>query len=413
MSVSTGLRNKTQRFLMDLIRIPSMRGKEGPASRYVHANIQSLVDHSELLPIDDSIMQDPDYAFPLPGLSYKDTPNVECIIRGSGEGPTIVLNAHLDVVPPAEGQDDAFNPREAHGVIFGRGASDDKGQVATMYALALLLHERGIRPKGDLIFHFVIEEENGGNGTLAMVRRGVKADAAIVLESSDLAVIPAVRGAVWFQLKVFGRAAHSGNAQGRISALDKAFEAIQIWRGYHDRLLAESRHLPLFDKYADPMPLTIGQCQAGIWPASVPALAVLKGLIGFLPNKNRHEVQTGLRQALLDEGDDWLREHFELTFPMLNNDGNSLPVDHPLVTGLVETAQKYGLPGEVRAMTAACDAWLYNNQVGIPTVVFGPGSILHAHSKEEQIALDDILQAAEILADYVTGDVQMGLLTKS
>lgn len=413
MAETAALRRETQQFLMDLIRIPSTRGNEGPASRYVYDKICTLVDQCELVPIDDSIMQDPDYAFPLPGFTYKDTPNVECVIRGSGEGPTIVFNAHLDVVPASEGQEDAFIPRDENGVIFGRGASDDKGQVATMYALALLLRERGIRPKGDLIFHFVIEEENGGNGTLAMIRRGVKADAAIVLESSNLAVIPAVRGAVWFELKVFGRAAHSGNAQGRISALDKAFEAIQIWRGYHDRLLAESHHLPLFDKYADPMPLTIGQCQAGAWPASVPSLAVLKGLIGFLPNKNRHEVQAGLRQALLDEGDEWLREHFELSFPMLNNDGNSLPVDHPLVTGLVKSVQAKGLSGEVHAMTAACDAWLYNNQVGIPTVVFGPGSILNAHSKEEQISMDEILQAAEILADYVQGDAQMALLKKS
>lgn len=410
MSCSQEIRQKTQQFLMDLISIPSTRGNEGPASRYVYAHLQSCVDHCELVPIDDAIMQDPDYAFPLPGFTYQNTPNVECIIKGTGEGPSLVLNAHLDVVPPSEGQIDPFKPREENGVIFGRGASDDKGQVATMYAVALLLRERGIQPRGDLIFHFVIEEENGGNGTLAMVRRGVKANAAIVLESSNLAVIPAVRGAVWFELKVFGRAAHSGNAQGRISALDKAFDAIQIWRGYHNRLLAESRHLPLFDQFADPMPLTIGQCQAGAWPASVPALAVLKGLIGFLPNKNRHEVQVGLRQALIDEGDEWLREHFELTFPMLNNDGNSLAVDHPLVTGLVKSIQKMGCPGQVQAMTAACDAWLYNNQANIPTVVFGPGSLLYAHSKDEQIAMDDILKAAEILVDYIQGDSLMGLL---
>ena len=245
---------------------------------------------------------------------------------------------------------------------------------------------------------------------MAMVRRGVKADAAIILESTDLAVFPAVRGAVWFELKVFGRAAHSGNVQGRISALDKAFDAIQIMRDYHDQLLAESRHLPLFDQYPDPMPLTIGQCQAGTWPASVPALAVLKGLIGFLPNKNRHEVQAELRQALLENGDEWLREHFELTFPMLNNDGHSLPVDHPLVTGLVKSIQKYGLPGQVQAMTAACDGWLYNNQAGIPTVIFGPGSLVYAHSKDEQICLKDILAAAEILADFIQDDSIMALL---
>lgn len=407
MICSDDIRQKTQKFLMDLISIPSTRGNEGPASRYVHANLMPYVDRCELVPIDDSIMQDPDYAFPLPGHTYKDTPNVKCLIEGTGEGPTIVCNAHLDVVPPSEGQIDPFCPREENGIIYGRGAGDDKGPAATLFALALLLRERGIRPKGNLIFHFVVEEENGGNGTLAMVRRGVKADAVVVLESTNLAVFPAVRGAVWFELKVFGQAAHSGNVQGRISALDKAFEAIQIWRDYHDRLLAESRHLPLFDQFADPMPLTIGQCQAGIWPASVPALAVLKGLIGFLPNRNRQEVQAGLRQALLDNGDEWLREHFELTFPMLNNDGNSIPVDHPLVTGLVKSIQKNGLPGNIQAMTAACDAWLYNNQAGIPTVVFGPGSMTHAHSKDEQISLDDILKAAEILADFIQDDFRI------
>jgi acetylornithine deacetylase len=412
MACSGEVRQKTQKFLMDLISIPSTRGNEGPASRYVCTHMKPNVDRSELVPIDDSIMQDPDYAFPLSSLTYKDTPNVECIIEGTGEGPTIVCNAHLDVVPPSEGQVNPFIPFEKNGVIYGRGASDDKGQVATLYALSLLLREKGIKPKGNLIFHLVVEEENGGNGTLAMVRRGVKADAVIVLESTNLAVFPAVRGAVWFELQVYGRASHSGNSQGRISALDKAFEAIQIWTNYHDDLLAKSRHLPLFDKYTDPMPLTIGQCQAGTWPSTVPALAILKGLIGFLPNKNRHEVQYELRQALLDSSDEWLREHFKLTFPMLNNDGNSLPVDHPLVTGLVNSIRNNGLPGKIEAMTAACDAWLYNNQAGIPTVVFGPGSLTYAHSKDEQISMDDIIKAAEILADFVQGDSQMALLQK-
>jgi acetylornithine deacetylase len=386
---------------MDLIRIESIRGNEGPASRYVLENIAPYVDSCELVPIADSIMQDPDYAFPLPGHTYKDTPNVECIIKGSGEAGAVVFNAHLDVVPPSEGQVDAFRPCEENGIIYGRGASDDKGQVATLFALALLLRERGIRPKFDLIFHFVVEEENGGNGTLAMIRRGVHAKAAIVLESTNLAVVPAVRGAVWFELKVFGKAAHSGNTLGRVSALDEAFKAIQIFRNYHDRLLAESRHLPLFDQYPDPMPLTIGQCQAGTWPSSVPALAVLKGLLGFLPNHNRHEIKQGLREALLKDGDEWLRENFELTFPMLNSDGNSLPIDHPLVTGLVEATIRNGFPGHIQAMTAACDAWFYQNQAGIPTVVFGPGSLTYAHSKDEQIVLEEILKAAEILADFI------------
>jgi acetylornithine deacetylase len=401
MAYSEEIRQKTLNFLMDLVAIPSTRGNEGPASRYVHANIAPYVDRCELVQIDDSIMNDPDYAFPIPGHTYQDTPNVECVIEGAGEGSTILFNAHLDVVPPSEGQVDPFTPRFENGIVYGRGSSDDKGKAATMFALALLLRERGIRPPGNLIFHFVIEEENGGNGTLAMVRRGVQADAAIVLESSDMAVFPAVRGAVWFELKVFGKAAHSGNIHGRVSALDKAFQAIQIFQDYHNRLLAESRHLPLFDQHIDPMPLNIGQCEAGNWPASVPSQAVLKGLLGFLPNHTRHEVQAGLRQALIDHGDEWLRKHFELNFCMLNSDGSSIPVDHPLVTSLASCIRSHGLPGEIKAMTAACDAWFYNNLAHIPTVVFGPGSLGYAHSKHEQASIDEILQAAEILADFV------------
>jgi acetylornithine deacetylase len=411
LNIPTSIRDQCQKFLLDLLAIPSLRGNEGPAARYVQQAMAELVQRSELVPVPDSIIQDPDYAFPLPGLSYTDTPNVECVIVGDhGQNADntagrkrIVFNTHLDVVPPSEGQNQAFSPYIKDGLIYARGACDAKGQVATLYALALLYKDRGIRPRNDLLFHFVIEEENGGNGALAMIRRGVEADAAIVLEPSELVVIPAVRGAVWFELKVFGRAMHSGSTLGRISALDKAFEAIQIFKDYHDRLLAESRGLPLFDTYADPMPLTIGQCNAGNWPASVPSEAMLRGLIGFLPNKNRHEVQEGLRMALCTYGDEWLREHFELTFPMLNNDGNMLPVDHPLVQSLLSAVENNGHPAIVRAMTAACDAWRYQNQAGIPTLVFGPGSLSVAHSKDEHISLDEVLTAAEILFDFCEG----------
>lgn len=392
---------QTLQFLEELIAIPSTRGQEGPAARYVLDRFLPIVDSAVSIPMDDSIINDPDYAFHIPGFSYRDSSNVECIIRGTNPGRALVFNAHLDVVPASEGQVDPFKARYDGISIYGRGACDDKGQIATLFALATLLKERGIRPPCDLIFHFVVEEENGGNGTLAMVRRGVKADAAVVMEASDLNIFAAVRGAVWFTLEVYGKAAHSGNAQDRVSAVDKAVQAIEIFQRYHDRLLAESRHLPLFDQFADPMPLTIGQFNAGVWPASVPNTAVLKGLLGFLPNVNRKQVQEGLREALLSDGDAWLREHFKLEFDMLNNDGNQISVDHPLVTTLSDSIRRFGKTGQHRAMTAACDAWQYANTLGIPTVVFGPGTLLYAHSKEEQIRLDDIILAAEILIDFV------------
>ena len=226
MQFSNHVQYTTIEFLKDLIRIPSTRGKEGPAARLTQERFLPYVDESNLVEIDDSIMDDPDYDFPLPNFTYKDTPQVEAILRGEGTGKKVVFNAHLDVVPPSEGQVDAYNPLEKNGKLYGRGAIDDKGGIATLFALAMILKENGVKLKGDIIFHFVVEEENGGNGTLAMVRRGLEADAAVILEPSDLAIFPSVRGAVWFELAVFGRATHSGNISGRISAVDKAYHAI-------------------------------------------------------------------------------------------------------------------------------------------------------------------------------------------
>ncbi len=122
------IENLTRTFLMDLIRIPSTRGNEGEAAKYVYQAFKPLVDQVELLPIDDSIMEDPHYAFPLPGFTYKDSFNVECVIRGKNPDKTVVFNAHLDVVPPNEGQIDPFKPKYEDGIIFGRGACDDKGR---------------------------------------------------------------------------------------------------------------------------------------------------------------------------------------------------------------------------------------------------------------------------------------------
>jgi acetylornithine deacetylase len=401
MTVLADIRDKIEAVLIELIRFPSIRGEEGPVMRYFGEQIAPWVDASTLVPIDDAIMEDSDYAFPLAGQTYRNTPNLECLVEGKGNGPTIVFNTHLDVVPPSENQTDAFSPRRVEGKIFGRGACDAKGQAAVLLALAVLLRAKKLQPPGDILFHLVIEEECGGNGTLAMIRRDLQANAAIVLEPTEMAVIPAVRGAMWFELQTFGKAGHSGSAKGRISAFDKAIEAMDILRGYHDRLLAESRGIELFDVFPDPMPLTFGQCTAGTWPAIVPEKAVVKGVFGFLPNRTRAQVREGMLEAIRTEGDEWLREHFELSFPMLHSEGNLLPVDHPLVTSLLRAIRKSKVKENISAMTASCDSWLYNNRAKIPTVVFGPGSLSHAHSAQEQIAIEDVLTAASVLVDFI------------
>jgi acetylornithine deacetylase len=386
-------------FLCDLIRFPSTSGKEQEAMEYIAKRMAELGE-VEKIPLSNTLREDEDYSDPVPGIEYDGRFNVRFRFPGTGGGKSLLFNAHLDVVPPSQGQDRPFDPQVKDGVIYGRGACDAKGMSATLFLLFSAMKRLGIQPQGDIIVHFVVEEENGGNGTLAMARKGEKADACIVMEPTDLRIFSSVRGAVWFRVTCTGKPGHSGRAGDTVSALKMAIKAIEILDGYHDRLLAESRGFPLFDPYPNPMPITFGKLAAGDWPATAPSRAVVEGVLGLLPNKTRYQVMDEMRQAIMNEGDDWLKEHFTLDF-MYRHDAQVTETDHPLVTGLEQTCKELGAPGEVSAMTASCDSWLYNNQLGIPTVVFGPGSLRYAHTNEEQITMDEIANAATVVMQFI------------
>lgn len=403
-TVAASLRQDMTTFLCDMIRYPSVRGQEGPVNNYIHKSLGSFCTDALLMPIPESFKDDPLYCWPMPGLSYEGTSNLRLGIRGTSPDLTrsLLFNAHSDVVPASKNQERPFDPYVQDGIVFGRGACDDKGQIAVLYLLIRMMNALQVRPKGNLWFDIVIEEENGGNGTLFMVRNPVKVDGAIVLEASEHKVYAAVRGAVWFELICYGKPGHSGRASDVVSALKEAVKAMNVLEQYHASLLELSRGKnPLFDAFENPMPVTFGMMNAGDWPATAPATASVKGVFGFLPNSSVREVQAGMMNAIRNSPHEWLKEHFELKFEMLNNEGNEIPPTHPLVEEMRQAMILVGEQVEVSAMTAACDAWRYNNMLKIPTIVFGAGSLKYAHSNQEQIALTEIESTAVALLRFV------------
>ena len=386
--------------LQDLIRIPSTRGHEGEAMKMLQSRLDPVVDLAELVPVSDDIQDDPDYSFKLEDFSYANQPNLRVVKNGSGGGKSLIVNTHLDVVPASPGQEGPFDGRLEDGVVFGRGACDCKGQAATFFLALAALKDLGVELKGDVIGHMVIEEECGGNGTLACIRGEDRADAALVLEPSEFKILPSIRGAVWFTVTCYGRAGHSGQAGRTVSALKEAIRAIEILEGYHARLLADSKGHPLYDAYENPMPITFGMMEAGDWPAMAPNWATFKGVLGFLPNKTKEEVMQEMQDVLKAEGGDWLPDHFEIEF-MYRHDCNEVPVDHPLVETLQNACRRNGREPEIAAMPASCDAWFYTNLIDVPTVVIGSGTLSVAHSSQEQIPVQDVVEGAAILAEAI------------
>ncbi len=390
---------QTTDFLSKLVSIPSVSGQEAEAMDWIAEQFARFDVEIEKIPLSDNLKTDPDYSSPIPGIAYNGRHNLRIVRRGRDRSKALLFNAHVDVVPPSEGMDDPYSGKVKDGILYGRGACDTKGPLSTVYCLLSMLEEQRIEPDRDLIFHFVVEEENGGNGSLAMARHGEKADGCIVLEPTEGRVLTSIRGAVWFKIEFTGVAGHSGEAGRTRSALLMAHEAISCLTEYHRDLLASSKGIDLFDAYENPMPITFGRLSAGNWPAAAPNSAILEGVLGLLPNKTKEDICREMEAALLGSGLN--PSDFKLTFTYRHDCSVTDPTGE-LPQGLLASGRAVGIDSKIDAMTASCDAWLYNNYLEIPTVVFGPGSLSVAHSKNEHIQLLEIEQAASAFLDLVS-----------
>ncbi len=384
-----------QDFLERLITIPSLSGQEDEALAVAQEWFERIAP-VERIPMSDALRDDKDYSDPIPDIHYEGRSNLRTVLSGKGRGKNLLLSTHIDIVPPSQGQTTPFQPDISNGKMFGRGSCDAKGQIATILLTMMAVRELGLDLKGNLIGHVVVEEENGGNGTLAMVRHGETADGCVVLEPTEHRILSSIRGPAWFRITVRGKAGHSGTVGKTQSALKMAIRVIEILEQFHADLLAESRGDPLFDRHTNPMPLTIGQLHAGNWPATAPGEASLAGVLGFLPNKDSQAVMDGMMQAIRTQGGSDIANNLSIDFTY-RHDASVVPVDCVLVKELETAVAKAGQPPQVDAMTASCDAWFYNNQLGIPTVVFGGGSLSTAHSIHECMPLDSMEKAAHIL----------------
>ncbi|MCC6444719.1 MAG: ArgE/DapE family deacylase [Armatimonadetes bacterium] len=387
--------------LCDLIRYPSLPGEEEPAIRFLAGRFRALSGETSLLPIPPGIKEDPDYTFAERELHYEGRHNLAHTRKGGGQGRSLIMQSHVDVVP-AVGWEEAFIPKVEAGKVFGRGACDAKGQVVTLYWALRALDRAGVRLRGDVITQIAIEEEFGGNGALALLMDGPRADAALILEGTRLHIHPANRGAIWFCIRVEGRSVHMGRKHEGINAIEKSMEIIRLLQEYEIRLVAESQGIPLFERYERPVQVNIGIMRAGDWPATVPGSAVLEGGVGFLPNKPMSAIKTEMASLLASIRDPWTKEHITLEFPKLHNDAYRTDPDHPSVSALSEACRSSGLPSEVFGWNVSCDARLYHHRGQMPAIVFGPGDIAQAHATGESIEIAQMRDAALAIALFLT-----------
>jgi acetylornithine deacetylase len=320
-------------------------------------------------------------------------PNVVARV-GTAGSRSLMFNGHLDVVGIegmthlAWGDDSRDNCR-----IYGRGSSDMKSGVAAMCAAAARAVDSGLA--GEIIVAAVVDEEYESAGTRTIVERGIRADAAIVTEPTQLAIMPAHLGFVWIDITTHGRAAHGSRWDLGVDAIRHAglvlaeidrLDADELPRRGHPLLGRPSVHASLIDGGTG-MSTYPDRCTVRIERRTIP---------GETPENVRRELEDACARVAARRPT--FRAEVAVTFSQAPSD---VAVDAPIVRALGDAIRGQGETVRVEGMTAWTDAALLNT-AGIPAICFGPGDIRLAHAAEEYVKIDEIERATEILSRLAT-----------
>ena len=394
-------------FLLDtartLIRIPSWAGNESDAQRAVARIMADIGLKTDVWLIDLPALQ----SHPAASweLDRSEALGVTGKLEGDGTGPSLVLNGHVDVVPPGKEElwtHPPFDPVISDGRLFGRGSLDMKGQIAAGLAALKAVSEARVNLIGSVRFQSVIAEEDGGLGTLAAILREGEADGAIVLEPTNLTVAPVQAGCINFRLRVPGRAAHGAVRDEGVSAFENAFglyraiEQLESLRNHDDS--SDS----LFADYSIPFPISIGTINGGDWASSVPDHMSMEGRMGVRPDESLGDARAEFERAVAEasQTNSFLREHPPVVewwggcfFPTQTR------ADDPLIRHLCQSIE--GEPGHVatlRGVTFGADAGLFKQILNTPVALFGAGDIRKAHRPDEWVEVNQLESMARILS---------------
>jgi acetylornithine deacetylase len=380
-------------FLDALVRERSLPGAEQRAEDVLAAELQRIGMAVDRVPFPDSIELDP-AAGVGPG-SYAGRTIVVGRL-GTDGGRRLILNGHLDVVPAGDERlwtSPPFAPRIHDGWMVGRGAGDMKAGLAmATLAVEALLKADAAEPPVTLVG--AVEEEQSGNGTLASIRAGIVGDAALLLEPTDLRLLVAGIGVLWFEIEVFAEAGHALGAGPAMGALTVALRVIEELR----RLESELNLFGGRERHA----LNIGTFTAGDWQSSIPGSARIGCRLGFPRGMAVEEAMRRVRETVeRAAGAEPACAAPRVCFNGFRAEGYELPADDPLVTALaVAHHEAHGRTPALVTTAGTTDARFYRNQLGIPALCYGP-RVENMHAADERVELASIVAGARTLARFL------------
>lgn len=337
-----------------------------------------------------------------PGHNYDGRYNIYASFKGNG-GKSIMFNGHVDTMP--SGDVNMWNtpphePTIKDGKMYGLGVCDMKGGLMASAMAVELLKDAGIPIPGDVIITSVVDEEGGGNGSIAAAINGQKADAVVVCEPTDYELITAHMGFIFFKVEIEGKAVHSGSKWLGVSAIEKAVKLMRAIDELEHKWLMTYKHALL------PSPTSnAGVIEGGTAGSTVADYCCFKTCVHYLPNQMSHDqVVKEYTNAIYRccEGDEWLKEHKPQISIYQAGGAFEMDLEHDFVKSFKD-AYKASMNEEIKIVgsPAGCDSRVWKNIAGCPTLQYGPGRQAQCHAVNEYIEIKQYLDAILIYSQLI------------
>ena len=319
-------------------------------------------------------------------------PNIIATLKGKSKTAAkeaLLLSPHIDTVPAGAGW--KFKPfgGEIRGNrIYGRGASDDKGNLACCMEVMRSLVEDKIILDKDVIFAATADEETGSHlGIVPLLAKNIlKPKAALIMDSDEFRAIVAQKGLIHCRVKIFGKKAHGAYNWRGINAIEQAARIINRLKEHKFKYKKHSLlHGPT---------VNIGTIKGGDKVNIVADFCEFSADFRYLPGTNPKEILKELKHAIEQETKKYKIEIDDLQYPY------EIDKDHPLVKTYVSTSRKMGFDAKLMGSEGATVISFFKKK-GIPAIATGYGSSGTAHITDEYVRLSDLYHGSRVLEKFV------------
>ena len=391
----------------DLVAAPSLRADEEAAQDLVEARMAALG-----LEIDRWTIGSPELeAHPGYGPSTVDYSRMTNVVGTYTpervEGRSLILNGHIDVVPEGPEGQWSRSPWDAEvrdGWMYGRGAGDMKaGLVANLFAFDAL-RRAGLAPTARVHLQSVVEEECTGNGSLAALLRGYEAEAVIISEPEEDALVRANVGVLWCTIRVSGEPTHPREMASGFNAIDAAYAVIGALRGLEREWNAERDRHRFFEDLDHPINFNIGGISGGDWPSSVPAWCELRLRVALYPGMTAAEAHAAVEDCVRAAASG-SAEH--RPFDVRVTPDGFYAEGYVLEPGsdaeaVLERAHRAAFGRDLTSFTTPgyLDGRVFVNYGNTPTLVYGPVSE-NIHGFDERVSVESVRRCTQSMALFI------------